>query len=68
MGKPGLLAALTANYGWTKPVVGGDGDAWGGELNADLDGIDSVVYGIQTSVPSPSTTPPVVPSMSAPAR
>lgn len=40
------MANLTVNYGWTKPVVGGDTDAWGGELNSDLDGIDSTVFAV----------------------
>ena len=48
------------NYGWEKPTVGGDQDVWGGELNATLDGIDSVVHGIDTrppySLPPASTT------------
>jgi hypothetical protein len=36
--------ASTLNYGWTKPVVGGDADAWGGEINTNFDGIDSTVF------------------------
>jgi hypothetical protein len=40
----------TANYGWTKPTVGASTDAWGGYLNADLDGIDSIVHGLDTRV------------------
>ncbi len=36
--------ASTANYGWTKPVVGGDADAWGGEINTNFDGIDTTVF------------------------
>jgi hypothetical protein len=43
------MADLTANYGWTKPVVGGDLDTWGDEINTDLDGIDSVVHGIDST-------------------
>jgi len=31
----------TANLGLTKPTVGGDADAWGGEINTDLDLIDA---------------------------
>ena len=53
----------TANYGWIKPTVGDSDDAWGGYLNSDLDGIDSVVHGIQTSiptVPAASATAPVM--------
>ena len=37
---------LTANYGWTKPEVGASVDAWGGYINADLDGIDATVKGV----------------------
>ena len=57
------LGTPTTNYGWTKPTVGGDADAWGGMINTDLDGIDSVVHGIQTSiptVPAASATAPVM--------
>ena len=54
------LGTPTTNYGWTKPTVGADLDVWGGYLNADLDGIDSIVFGIQGSVPGPSTTPPAM--------
>ena len=62
------LGTPTANYGWTKPAVGADVDAWGDMLNTDLDGIDSVVHGIQTSipiVPAASTTPPVMDGVAA---
>ena len=51
---------LTTNYSWTKPTVGSSVDAWGGYVNADLDAIDSVVHGIQTSVPAASTTTPAM--------
>ena len=50
----------TANYGWTKPTVGASVDVWGDQININLDGIDSVVNGIQTSVPAASTTPPLM--------
>ena len=54
------LSTPTANYSWTKPTVGGDLDVWGGYLNADLDGIDSIVHGIdvsnQTKAPLASPT------------
>ena len=33
--------ATTTNLSMTKPTVGGDGDAWGGYLNTNLDTIDS---------------------------
>ena len=42
----------TANYGWTKPVVGASVDVWGAELNADLDGIDTTVKGVSNSIPT----------------
>ena len=37
--------SLTTNYSFTKPTVGADQDAWGGYLNADLDSIDSILFG-----------------------
>ena len=61
--KPRAGELTTVNYGWTKPTVGASNDAWGGYINADLDGIDSVVHGIQTSiptVPAASATQPVM--------
>ena len=42
------LGVPTTNYGWIKPTVGGDDDAWGGLLNTDLDGIDSTVKSVST--------------------
>lgn len=54
------MANLTANYGWTKPVVGGDGDAWGAELNTDLDGIDSTVKSVSNAIPAASSTAPAM--------
>ena len=50
----------TANYGWVKPTVGASVDAWGGYINTDLDGIDSTVHSIQTSVPAASSTTPAM--------
>jgi hypothetical protein len=51
---------LTANYGWTLPDVGGSGNAWGGELNANFTSIDSILYSVQESVPAASSTTPVM--------
>ena len=56
---------VTTNYGWTKPTVGASIDAWGDMLNADLDGIDSVIHGIDTRPGGgavPSATPPANPT------
>ena len=50
----------TANFGWIKPTVGASTDAWGGYINSDLDGIDSTVHSIQTSVPTASSTTPAM--------
>lgn len=38
----------TANYGWTKPTIGGDSGSWGGELNTSLDNIDTTVKAVST--------------------
>lgn len=46
----------TANYGWLKPTVGNTDDAWGSMLNADLDGIDSVVAAKLSDAPSDTNT------------
>lgn len=54
------MGTPTANYGWVKPIVGGDTDSWGVEINSDLDGIDSTVYGIQQSVPTAGSALPIV--------
>jgi len=39
----------TANYGWVKPTVGASTSVWGGYINSDLDGIDGIVHGIDTT-------------------
>ena len=36
--------STTTNYALTKPTVAGDTDAWGGELNTDLDAIDAQMF------------------------
>lgn len=40
--------AVTTNYGWTKPTVGGDSGAWGGIVNTVLDSIDAAVKARET--------------------
>ncbi|MBV8594548.1 MAG: hypothetical protein JOZ27_09645 [Caulobacteraceae bacterium] len=41
-----MADTYTLNYGWTKPQVGADTNAWGPLINADFDGIDSTVYAV----------------------
>lgn len=41
-----MVDATTTNYGWTKPTVGADSDAWGGLINTNLDGIDTTVKAV----------------------
>jgi len=36
--------ALTTNYGWTKPDVGGSTGAWGSILNTLFDAVDSALF------------------------
>ena len=50
--------ATTQNYGWTKPSVGASDDVWGGYINADLDGIDNIVYGIDVRAATPGPPGP----------
>ena len=61
--KPRTGELTTANFGWVKPTVGASDDAWGGYINADLDGIDSTVYGIQSSIPTVPTASATQPVM-----
>ena len=42
-----MADSSTVNYGWTKPEPGASDDTWGSKINVDLDGIDSVVKGIE---------------------
>lgn len=37
----------TANFGWTKPTVGGDSGAWGTKLNTAFDDIDTDLKTVQ---------------------
>lgn len=39
--------ADTTNFAWTKPVVGGDNNSWGGKLNAALDEIDEDLQAVK---------------------
>jgi hypothetical protein len=38
------VSTFTAHYSLTKPDIGGDNDAWGGQINGDLDKIDTELY------------------------
>lgn len=38
------MTTPTTNYGWGKPVDGGDFDNWGNELNGVIDAVDSQVH------------------------
>ena len=40
------MTTTTTNYGWVKPDVGASDDVWGGYINTDLDGIDTIVKGV----------------------
>ena len=54
--------ASTVNYGWVKPDVGASDDAWGGQLNADLDAIDAAVHGIDVRGMTPGPPGPQGPT------
>ena len=57
-----MADTATANYGWTKPDVGASDDTWGGKINVDLDGIDSVVKGIEVRGMTPGPAGPTGPA------
>lgn len=42
--------AVTTNYGWTKPTVGGDNSVWGGILNTLFDAVDSSLKTLENAV------------------
>lgn len=57
-----MADSSTANYGWTKPDIGASDDTWGGKINVDLDGIDSVVKGIEVRGMTPGPAGPQGPT------
>jgi hypothetical protein len=42
----------TTYYAWEKPTIGASSDAWGGILNATIDGIDTSLHGVDLRVTS----------------
>ena len=57
-----MADSSTVNYGWTKPDIGASDDTWGGKLNADLDGIDSIVHTIDVRGMTPGPPGPTGPA------
>ena len=53
------MSTLTTNYSFQKPVVGGESNAWGTELNANWDSIDSILHtvsGVAECRPAPAAS------------
>lgn len=42
--------AVTTNYGWTIPTVGGDSGAWGTILNTLFNAIDAALFSLSSTV------------------
>lgn len=49
------MTTATTNYGFIKPVVGGDRNSWGAELNGTLDQIDSTIFNANNNTLVPLT-------------
>src|SRR5581483_2688360 len=43
------MTTPTTNFSWGKPIVSGDNNAWGTELNTIFDSIDSTLFSVQTT-------------------
>lgn len=43
------MPSSTTNYSWNLPTVGGDEDAWGGYLNTNWSGLDTLLGGVNAT-------------------
>jgi len=43
------MPSSTTNYSWNLPTVGGDEDAWGGYLNTNWSGLDTLLGGVDAT-------------------
>lgn len=55
-----MTTTPTTNYGFLKPTVGDDIDAWGADLNTSLDSIDTTIKAVSSAIPLASSTTPAM--------